>query len=78
MFHKGVSVLTIKPGFVDTPMTLHVPKNFLFASSAAVGKRIFDAMKSGKSGVIYVPGFWRIIMCIVKSIPESLFMKLKM
>jgi len=78
MFHKGVSVLTIKPGFVDTPMTSHVPKNFLFASYPAVGKKIFEAMKAGKSGVIYVPGFWRLIMCIVKSVPESLFMKLKM
>src|SRR5690606_18496324 len=27
----GVRVLTVKPGFVDSPMTSHLPKNRLFA-----------------------------------------------
>lgn len=78
LYHKEVAVLTIKPGFVDTPMTDHLTKNFLFAKDDAVGKRIFEAMNAGKSGVIYVPRYWRLIMCIVKSIPESMFMKMKM
>jgi len=78
LFHKGIAVLTIKPGFVDTPMVAHLKKNFLFAKTGAVGSRIFNAIKSGKSGVIYVPSYWYLIMCIVKSIPESLFMRLKM
>ncbi len=78
LYHKGVSVLTVKPGFVDTPMVAHLKKNFLFAKANTIGKRIFDAMCAGKSGVIYAPRYWRLIMCIVKSIPESLFMRLKM
>jgi decaprenylphospho-beta-D-erythro-pentofuranosid-2-ulose 2-reductase len=74
---KGVNVLTIKPGFVDTPMTAGVPKNFLFADPAVVGKRIFKAIMNGEE-ILYVPWFWRWIMLIIKGIPESIFKKLQL
>ncbi len=73
----GVQVLTVKPGFVDTPMTAHLPKNALFASAADVGKSIYDAMKAGRD-VIYVPFFWRYIMWIIRLIPEPVFKRLKL
>jgi decaprenylphospho-beta-D-erythro-pentofuranosid-2-ulose 2-reductase len=73
---SGVNVLTIKPGFVDTPMTDNVDKNFLFANPKDVGKEIYKAMTEEKD-VLYVPGFWKIIMMLVKSVPESIFKKLK-
>lgn len=75
--HSGVNVLTIKPGFVDSPMTADVDKNFLFADPKNVGLTIYKAMQEQKS-VIYVPGFWRFIMCIVRNVPEAIFNKLKM
>jgi short-subunit dehydrogenase len=71
----GVSVVTIKPGFVDTPMTASIPKNALFASAPAVGKRVYVAMKRGE-GVVYVPAFWRWIMRGVKLIPERVMRRL--
>ena len=74
---EGVRVLTIKPGFVDTPMTAGLPKNFLFADPAVVGKRIFKAIMSGED-IVYVPWFWRWIMLIIKIIPESIFKKLQL
>ena len=73
----GVKVLTIKPGFVDTPMTAGIPKNFLFADPSVVGKRIFNAIMSGKD-IAYVPWFWRWIMLVIKVIPESIFKKLQL
>ncbi|MBM2816705.1 MAG: short-chain dehydrogenase/reductase [Ignavibacteria bacterium] len=73
---SGVKVVTIKPGQVDTPMTADMPKGFLFASAKVVGKGIYDAMKMGKD-VVYLPGYWRWIMLIIKLIPESIFKKLK-
>lgn len=73
----GINVLTIKPGQVDTPMTAHFPKTPLFAKATDVGKGIYEAMVSAKD-VVYIPGFWRWIMCIVKAIPESIFKKMKM
>jgi len=71
----GVLVVTIKPGFVDTPMTADVPKTFLFASAKSVGIGIYRSMTKGKE-VVYLPRFWRWIMVIIKLIPEAIFKKL--
>ena len=73
----GVNVVTVKPGFVDTPMTAHIKKNALFASPVAVGKSIYDAMHKGTE-VIYTPGYWRVIMGIIKSVPEPIFKRTKL
>jgi decaprenylphospho-beta-D-erythro-pentofuranosid-2-ulose 2-reductase len=75
--HAGVSVTTVKPGFVDTPMTQHLPKGPLFASATTVGARIHRAMERGES-VVYTPFFWRFIMLIIQHIPEAIFKKLRM
>jgi short-subunit dehydrogenase len=72
---SGVSVITIKPGFVDTPMTASMRKGLLFASPRKVGEGIYHAMLKGKE-VVYLPWFWRPIMLVVKSIPEPIFKKL--
>ncbi len=73
----GVAVTTIKPGFVDTPMTAAVRKNFLFAQPRTVGAKIYAALKQ-KKDVVYVPGFWRWILFVVTHIPEKIFKRLKM
>jgi short-subunit dehydrogenase len=75
---KGVRVVTIKPGFVDTPMTAGIKKNALFASPQVVGARIAKIITGGAGDVVYVPWFWRYIMCIIRSIPEPIFKKLKL
>jgi short-subunit dehydrogenase len=72
---SGVAVVTIKPGFVDTPMTASMRKGLLFASPRKVGEGIYRAMLKGKE-VVYLPWFWRPIMLVVKSIPEPVFKKL--
>jgi short-subunit dehydrogenase len=73
---KGVQVLTIKPGFVDTPMTAHVKKGLLFAQPDAVARGLMRALKSGKD-TVYLPWFWSFIMFVVKVIPEWIFKRLK-
>lgn len=72
---KGVTVITIKPGMVDTPMTTHMRKGPLFASASKVGQGIYEAIVKHKD-VAYVPGYWRYVMLIIKSIPEPVFKKL--
>lgn len=74
---SGVAVVTIKPGTVDTPMTASLKKGLLFAPARTVGHGVYASMKKGKE-VAYLPWFWRPIMAIVKSIPESVFKKLSM
>jgi len=73
----GVSVVTIKPGFVDTPMTAAFKKGILWAKPGAVAKDIVAAMIAG-TPVIYTPGFWRPIMWIIRSIPEFVFRRLSL
>ena len=76
--HKsGVQVLTIKPGFVDTPMTAAFPKGPLWATPEKVAVDIDKAIEKNKD-VLYTPGFWMLIMLIIKSIPEKLFKRLSL
>lgn len=73
----GVQVLTIKPGFVATPMTAHLPPGPLFAQPDRVAKDIVKAIRSGSS-VVYTPPFWSLIMFAVRNCPSWLFHRTKM
>lgn len=77
MSKVGVSVVTIKPGLVDTPMTAAIKKGPLFAKPPAVGRKIYEAMLKG-SDVVYVPWFWGPIMQVIRSVPERVFKKTKL
>ncbi len=72
----GVHVLTIKPGFVDTPMTWGMTSP-LIASRERVARDIVRAMET-KRDILYTPWFWRLIMGIIQHIPERVFKKLKL
>lgn len=75
LHRSGVRVLTIKPGFVDTPMTADFEKGLLWAQPGKVAKGIVQAISKGRE-VVYVPWFWRWIMLILRMIPEGIFKKL--
>lgn len=70
-------VITVKPGFIDTPMTDSFDKNFLWASPEKVANDIYRAVIKNRD-VIYSPWFWRYIMLIIKCIPERIFKKLSL
>ncbi|MGP9824400.1 SDR family oxidoreductase [Ectopseudomonas khazarica] len=74
---SGVQVLTVKPGFVDTPMTAGFTKGPLWASPAKVAADIDRALHRQRN-VIYTPGFWALIMLVIKSIPEAFFKRLSL
>jgi short-subunit dehydrogenase len=78
LFHEGVHVMTVLPGFVYTKMTEHLqlPKP-LTAQPDDVGKAIYQGVAK-KKDVIYVKWFWRGIMLVITSIPEGLFKKRKL
>jgi short-subunit dehydrogenase len=71
----GGHVVTVKPGFVDTSMTWGIEGMFLVASPDKVAGDILKAVEK-KRGVIYTPGFWWLIMTIIKLVPERVFKKL--
>lgn len=74
---SGVSVLTIKPGLIDTPMTAELKKGPLMASARSVGAGIYKAIQHKKE-VVYLPAYWLLIMFVVKSIPERVFKRLSL
>jgi decaprenylphospho-beta-D-erythro-pentofuranosid-2-ulose 2-reductase len=73
----GVQVLTIKPGFVATPMTAHLAQNALFAQPSAVARHVLKAI-DGRKDVAYVPPFWGLIMLVVRSVPGRIFKRLNL
>ena len=74
---KGVRVVTVSPGFVDTPMTADFPKGPLWARPADVAEDIERAIDRG-FGVVYTPWFWAVIMRIIRLVPERLFVRTKL
>lgn len=76
--HKhNVCVLTIKPGFVDTPMTADFKKGLLWAKPESIAKSIVKAIDKRKNEV-YLPWFWGGIMLIIRNIPEFIFKRMKL
>jgi len=74
LYSKGVRVVTILPGLVDTPMTAGFRKGPLWASPERVAGDILRALQRC-NGPMYTPWFWRPIMVIVTHLPESLFLR---
>lgn len=74
---SGVNVLTIKPGFVDTPMTQAFRKGPLWASPQVVARGIFRAIER-RRGVAYLPAFWWCVMRVITHIPEPLFRRIRL
>lgn len=74
---KGVRVVTILPGFVDTPMTAALAKGPLWAAPDRVAADIDRALARG-FGALYTPWFWRWIMLAIKHVPERLFVKTRL
>lgn len=74
---QGVHIITIKPGFVDSPMTAGFKKGALWAKPEQVAKDITRSIDKGHS-IVYTPGFWRLIMLIIKHIPEAIFVRLSL
>jgi decaprenylphospho-beta-D-erythro-pentofuranosid-2-ulose 2-reductase len=73
----GVQVLTVKPGFVDTPMTRSFKKGALWASPEQIARGILKAIEARRSEV-YLPGFWALIMWIIRHVPNVVFDRIKL
>lgn len=73
---RGVHVLTIKPGFVDTPMTAAITKGGpLWATPQQVARGIVLAVDRRRD-VAYLPGWWRLVLAVIRAIPEPIFKRL--
>ena len=67
---KPIYITDVRPGFVDTPIT-EGKKTFWSASAEKAGKQIYNLICRKKS-VGYVSRRWRIIACLIKTIPRCI------
>jgi len=73
----GVKVLTVKPGPVRTRMTDGLEKLPLLANPQDVAKDIVRAIERG-SEVLYTPLIWRLIMILIRHVPEKIYKKISL
>jgi short-subunit dehydrogenase len=74
---EGVHVMTIKPGPVKTSMTEGMKGQERFADVDKVAATIVKAIDRGQD-IVYVPGQWRLIMSIIRAVPERIFKKMNL
>ena len=78
LWSSNVSVISIKPGFINTKMTYNLDlPNILTASPKKVSKDIIKAIRK-QSNIVYTLSIWRYIMLLIKSLPESIFKRLRL
>ena len=74
---KGVHVLTVKPGFVDTPMLRQSGvKAFWVVSPEQVAEETWQAIRRRRQG-FFVPGRWQLVALVLRHIPSVIFRRMK-
>lgn len=71
----GVTVVTVKPGYVRTAMTGDAPTALPAITAEEAAEAILAAAAGGKRSA-FVPGWWRLIAFAVRAIPAPLFERL--
>jgi decaprenylphospho-beta-D-erythro-pentofuranosid-2-ulose 2-reductase len=76
---QGIHVLTVKPGFVRTRMTagMQLPP-LLTATPTDVATAVYRGAERSRKDVIYVLPVWRVVMMIIRFIPERLFKRMRL
>jgi short-subunit dehydrogenase len=77
LFKSNVTIVTVKPGFVDSAMTWGLPGMFLVAQPDRIANDAFKAVRKRRSE-IYSPWFWRYIMLVIKLIPDVIFKRMRL
>ena len=72
---RGVHVLTIKPGFIDTDMIKDAKKLFWVISPEQAAGDIWRAVQRHKQ-VVFTPARWRWVGLVLQHIPSFIFRRL--
>ena len=75
LFSFGIRVTIIKPGIIRTAMTAHLPASPLISTPEKIAPAIVRAIDRGKHQ-LFVPGFWRLIMWLVRIMPEAVIKRI--
>ncbi len=71
----GVTVTTIKPGFIDTELLKNAPKTFWVISPDTAAAQTLDAIGRRRQ-VAFVPPRWRFVGLVVRAMPSAIFRRL--
>jgi decaprenylphospho-beta-D-erythro-pentofuranosid-2-ulose 2-reductase len=71
----GVRAVDLRLGPVDTPMTAGMSKGLLWSDTGRVA-RAMDRKLAHGNGTVYLPSYWRLIMVLVRMIPDALIRRL--
>ncbi len=72
----GISVVTVKPGFIGTDMLRGVEKTFGVMSARDCARVIADACERRRQS-FFVPWWWGLIALAVRSVPSFIFRRLR-
>lgn len=72
----GVRVITVVPGYVATRMTEGMPMSGLLTARPDEVAAAILAAERGRRDVIYVRPVWRLVMAVIRAIPEPVFKRL--
>lgn len=72
---RGVSVVAVKPGFVDTALTYGRSGMFAVASPELVAAAALRGVRRDRA-VVYTPWFWALIMLAIRLLPDRVFKRL--
>jgi len=78
LFHKGIHVMTVIPGFMDTQMTVEMETPKVLTSTPKQAANIIYKAYRKKKNTVYVTFLWWGIMLMIRNIPEFIFKKMKM
>ena len=73
----GVTVTTVKPGFVQTRLLANADKSLWVISPEEAARQIVEAVEDKKQ-TVYVPGRWRWVSLVIRNIPSFLFRRLNL
>ncbi len=73
---SGVHVVTVKPGPVDTAMTWGLDGLPFMTTPDKAAAHMLKAARKGRN-VVYTAPIWRIIMMVIRSVPEPIFKKME-
>jgi len=75
MYRHNVRVVTVLPGYVDTPMSYGKVERRYAVSPHYVAEKIYKLTR-GNRNIVYIPPIWWLIMRVIRLIPEAVFKKL--
>jgi decaprenylphospho-beta-D-erythro-pentofuranosid-2-ulose 2-reductase len=72
---SGARAMVVRPGFVRTRMTAHLPDAPLAVSADDVGAAVVEGLAKGRE-IVYAPGLMRPVMSALRHVPRPLFRRL--